>query len=102
MSPTPLIVRAYLARGFRLWVVLRAAATAVLVATPGGSPKLSAEMVIILTALCVSAGLLDTRAHGESALLANLGIELPIIGVFFAVPALLGEVALHFAMAAIA
>ncbi|HEY2848742.1 MAG TPA: hypothetical protein VGI97_02610 [Gemmatimonadaceae bacterium] len=95
MRPNSLIVRAYLARAFRVWLVARGIATIVFVRAgidPVRLPIVSiAEIVLLSIALCF----FDTYRRRERALLGNLAIGPGNLAAMFAVPAILGELAIQ-------
>jgi hypothetical protein len=95
MRPNFLVVRTFLVRGALLWLAARAMITTALL-LDGASPfRLSgaaiAEVILLSVALCF----LETHLRRERALLENLGIRRLTLGVVFAGPALVGELALR-------
>jgi hypothetical protein len=101
MRPNPLIVRAYLSRGARLWLATRVMLSAVLLLAGTNPVRLSAAVAVAIVLLTVVVSLLDTHRRRERALLGNLGIRPLLLGALFAGPALIGEVALRLAGAAL-
>ncbi|MGH7653783.1 MAG: hypothetical protein ACREN6_03880 [Gemmatimonadaceae bacterium] len=95
MRPNRLVVRAYLARGFRVWLVARGIATIVFLRAgidPVRLPFASiAELVLLSVALCF----FDTHRRRERALLGNLAVGAGSLAALFAVPAILGELAIR-------
>ena len=68
----------------------------------GANPiQLSGVTVIEIVLLSVGVSFLETRRRRERAFLANLGIRSLTLGVLFAGPAMLGEVALAIGGAAL-
>ena len=101
MRPNSLIVRAYLSRGARLWLAIRVTLSGVLLLAGANPIQLSAAAVVEIVFLSVVVSLLETQRRRERALLANLGVRPLLLGALFAGPALIGEVALQLAGAAL-
>lgn len=102
MRPNRLVVRAYLARGFRVWLVARGIATIVFLRAgvdPVRLPIASiAELVLLSVALCF----LDIHRRKERALLGNLAIGGGSLAALFAIPAIFGELAIQLAVLGLA
>lgn len=94
MLPHPLIVRAYVARGIRLWLAMRAIVTCLLL-LGASSQRLSLSAMIQLVVVSVALCFLDTHRRRERALLGNLGVRPLTLAVLFALPAVLGEMAIR-------
>ena len=94
MRPNPLIARAYVVRGAKLWAVTRAALSLAF-ALAGENPiRFSTAAMVGVMVLSVSLGYFDVRMRRESTLLGNLGVSASHLAAFFAAPALVGEVLL--------
>ncbi|MEP6492200.1 MAG: hypothetical protein ABJF01_05960 [bacterium] len=94
MRPNPLIARAYLARGARLWFGVRVLGSAA-IAFGGMSPlHLTFGATMLIVTASVALGLVDMRRRHERALLENLGVTRITCVAFTVVPALLGEVSI--------
>lgn len=102
MRSDPLIVRAYLARGTRLWVITRALLIVAFLFASADPFRLSAVELVGVITLSAALGFLETRRHRERALLGNLGVSPLLLGGLFAAPAFVGEVAIRLGMAAFA
>jgi hypothetical protein len=61
----------------------------------GDALRLSTTALVEVVLLIVALGWIETRRRRESVLLANLGVSPPLLSVFFAGPALVGEFALR-------
>lgn len=96
MRPDRLVVRAYLSRGTKLWVLTRAASSGVFMLAESNPLALSGAAILGIVALSTLLGFLETWLRHESVLLGNLGISPLVLGVFFFVPALFGEAVLRF------
>jgi hypothetical protein len=101
MRPHPELVRTYLARGAKLWLATRAMVSVVFLYGHANPVELTpmATGLMVLSAVFVSCA--DTHRHGERALLGNLGLETPLLVAIFAVPAVLGEIAIKLTVAAV-
>jgi hypothetical protein len=95
MRPNRLIVRAYLSRGARLWLIIRVALSGVFLLAGTNPIQLSAGAAIEIIVLSVVVSFLETRRCRERAFLANLGIGPLMLVALFAGPAMIGELALH-------
>lgn len=96
-----MMVRLYVARGATLWLVVRAATSMVLFFAGTNPLHLSGATVAYVVALTVAIALLETRRHHERAFIGNLGVSMWTVGALFAGPAILGEIALRLAAAAV-
>ena len=100
--PAPAIVRAWFARGIRLWLIVRLTVAVVPVLVAAADPadvlRYSLSGSVVLLSCCALLGFLDTRMRKERALLANLGISDREIVLLFAAPAALGEMMLAIAL----
>lgn len=95
MQTNSLVVRAYVVRGARLWLVTRALLAAVFFfgqADPIRTPTLGAALIILSV---VGVSVLETHQRGEFVFLANLGVRPGMIAAMFAAPATVAEVALQ-------
>ncbi|HWH52531.1 MAG TPA: hypothetical protein VN651_13370 [Gemmatimonadaceae bacterium] len=101
MRPNRVIARAYFARGVRLWLVVRAAASAVLLAGQVNPIHLPLASSIQLVAFATGVCFLDTLRLRERAFLGNLGVRPSALAVMFAVPAIVGEAAIRIAAQAL-
>ena len=95
MRPNQLVVRAYLLRGAVLWIVTRAAITGVLLFTGANALKLSIASLVEVVLLIIALEWIETNRHREHTLPGNLGVSPLLLSVFFAAPALLGELVLR-------
>lgn len=95
MRPNRLLVRSYLSRGARLWVVTRLAISAVFAMAefnPAHLPLIASIQIVVLS---VALGLFDIHRRREAALLGNLGIDSRTLVPMFAWPALAGEIGIQ-------
>ena len=90
----------YVSRGARLWLATRAALTAAMLLAGTNPARLSAAAAVEVILMSVVVSFVDTHHRRERALLANLGVRPIALGVLFAGPALLGEIALRLGGAA--
>jgi hypothetical protein len=101
--PDASILKPYLGRGFRLWLIVRIAIAVVpLLAGDGtASDVLSWDPVSAIATLfvCALLGLIDTRRRGERALLGNLGIQDRALVAMFLAPGAVGEIVLALTLA---
>ena len=96
MRPNPLIVQQYVVRGMLLWVGVRALVSAV-AALAGTDPlHLTPASIMLLVGGSLALGVVDVLRRHERALLENLAVSRTALGVFFAGPAVLGELAIAF------
>jgi hypothetical protein len=102
MRTDPLIVRAYLTRGAKLWLLARALLTLGFMQAAIDPFRLSAVAFVTVVVLSVALGFLEIRRHRERALLGNLGVSPFMLGALFTGPALVGEIAIRLGMAAFA
>lgn len=97
-----LLTRSYLLRGAALWLLARvliSAGMALAGASPLAlSPRASGIIIVVVTAL----GFAQTMRLRESVLLGNLGISRAMLALYFALPALIGELTLAMVGAAFA
>jgi uncharacterized RDD family membrane protein YckC len=100
MRPNRLIVRAYLSRGTRLWLITRAMLSGVFLLAGTNPVQLSAAAGVEIILLSVVVSALETRRRRERAFLANLRVRPLMLGALFAGPAMVGEVALRLGGAA--
>lgn len=99
MRPNPLITRKYLARSSRLWIGARLLVSAPL-ALAGMDPlDLTFETAMLIVAGSVVLGVVDMYRRHERALLENLGVSRPVVFLFLAAPAVLGEIIISVAAA---
>jgi hypothetical protein len=97
-----LVTQAYLARGARFWIATRALVSLFLMFA-GSNPfdtsvGSSIEIALLSVALCF----LDTRRRREDVLLGNLGLTRAVLAALFAIPAIVGEIAILIAASMIA
>jgi hypothetical protein len=91
MRPNPLITRAYLARGAQLWIGARLLVSVPL-ALAGMDPfRLTFATAMLIVGGTVLLGVADVYRRHERALLENLAVSRPVVFVFLAAPAILGE-----------
>jgi hypothetical protein len=91
MRPNQLIARAYFTRGAWLWLgarLLSSAAIALGKMNPF-EPSFAASAVVVTIATTL--GAVDVVRRHERAFLENLGVSRAMLLVFFAGPALVGE-----------
>ena len=91
MRPNPLIRRAYVLRGARLWFGTRALVSAILFLAGLHPLRLPIHIVVVIVLVSVSVCFVDCHRHRERVLLGNLGIGSRLLIAMFVVPALLGE-----------
>lgn len=102
MRPDSVVIRPYLLRGLFLWIVTRVAITGVILLAGGNAIEFSTAASVEVVILIVALGWVETLRLRERALLGNLGVSPLVLSSFFAGPALLGELALRIAGAALA
>ena len=90
-----MLVRAYAARGARLWLATRAAVSVVFLFGQLNPLDFSISGSMHMVAIAVGVSFLETHGRRERALLANLGVRQQMLAVLFIVPALVGEIALY-------
>jgi hypothetical protein len=96
-----MLVRTFVARGFRLWLLTRLLIIAVFFFTGGlgggaENPfKLASIAVASVIAMSVVVGLVETVRRRELALLGNLGVSRGYLVAFYGIPALFGEIVLR-------
>ena len=95
MRPNRLIVQAYLSRGARLWLIVRAMLSGVFLLAGTNPVRLSALVGVEIVLLTGAVSFLEIRRRRERALLANLGVRPLVCGALSAAPALIGELALR-------
>ena len=105
LLPHPGIVRALAGRSVRLWLVVRV----VMVVVPLANGADLAELLrwhpggaLVVLAVCVLLGFVDTRRRGERALLGNLGASDRQLAALFLLTAAAGELVLAGALGALA
>ncbi|MEO5590338.1 MAG: hypothetical protein ABIS03_12185 [Gemmatimonadaceae bacterium] len=89
--PNFLISQSYLLRGISLWVLTRVAIAGVLLLAGGDAVELSTAAALEVVVLIVALGWIETFRHRERTLLGNLGVSPLVTSLFFAGPAILGE-----------
>jgi hypothetical protein len=99
MRPDRLILRAYLTRAVKLWLVSRILITVVFLFAGVDPLRLSVAAILEVVLVVVAIGFLDIRRHHESALLDNLAVSPRTLVALFAGPALAGEIAFRIAVA---
>jgi len=94
---------AFVARGARLWILVRllvVVAVALSAALAGGPPPdaatapllvLAPAAALLVVPLTAMLGLADVARRGERALLGNLGVSRRRVALWFAAPAVAGE-----------
>lgn len=95
MWPNSVIVRAYMFRGAKLWLLLRTLLTGLFLL--GGSPSILLPVSVLcgVVALSVFLAFLDTYRYRERVLLGNLGVRPVVLGMLFLIPAAIGETTLR-------
>lgn len=86
---------AYLTRGAKLWLGVRVIVSAVFLAARVNPLRLSGEAVVAIVVLSVVLGIVETYRLREQVLLANFAVAPAMLGVMFAVPAIIGEYVLR-------
>jgi hypothetical protein len=89
-----LVDRAYLRRGAVLWLLARALLSVVLAFADASPLALSSQASVITIVVVTTLGFAQTMRLRESVLLGNLGVSRPMLAAFFALPALIGELAI--------
>jgi hypothetical protein len=102
MRPDRLIVRAYVTRAVKLWLLSRILITVVFVFGSVDPLRLSVAAVLEVVLVVVAIGFLDIRRHHERALLDNLAVSPLTLVALFAGPALVGEIVVRVAVAILA
>jgi hypothetical protein len=95
MTPNPMIVRAYIGRGARLWLLTRMVVGAVLLFGSMDPIELTTSAsftMVILTVFVVGVEMVKRR---ELVLLGNLGVSSAWLAAFSALPAIAGELLLR-------
>ena len=95
--PAGLIARAYLVRSMVTWLGARGIIAMALALGNFDPVRLSFPSVLQIVFLSVVLGMIDVRRRHESALLANLGVSRHTWIGLFAMPAVLGELAIGIA-----
>lgn len=95
MLPNRLIVRAYATRGALLWVGTRAALSGVFLHGGVDPSRLSSVAIGEAVVLSIVVCFVETYRRHERALLGNLAVRPVTLAVLFAIPAILGEVAIR-------
>ena len=90
-----MVVRAYAARGAKLWLATRAAVSIVFLFGQVNPLDFSISGSMRMVVIAVGVSFLETHRRGERALLANLGVRPRMLAVLFVVPALIGEIGLY-------
>ena len=99
MLPPRILAGAFLTRGARIWALVRAAASVVMLAATvplHDVLRQSAPGAGLLVAISVGACFADSWRHGEWGLLRNLAVSPAACAALFATPALFGEALLFF------
>ena len=97
MRPNPLIARKYLARGARLWIGARILVSALLVLVGMDALNLTFAATMMIVGGSLALGIADVYRRHERALLENLAVSRSALVVFFAGPAMLGELTISVA-----
>ncbi|MGK2961988.1 MAG: hypothetical protein ACSLFK_07545 [Gemmatimonadaceae bacterium] len=95
MRPNRLIVRAYVLRGTRLWLLTRAAIAGVFLLAGTDPVRLPTPVMVAFIVLTVVTCFLDTYRHREGAFLGNLGVGPLHLAAIFVTPVLIGELTLR-------
>jgi len=94
--PGQLVARAYLWRGARVWFLARSLATGLFLLAGSDPVQLPVASIGQLVLLTVVLGFLDTHLRHEWALLGNLAVGPRKLALFFALPAVGGELLVWF------
>jgi hypothetical protein len=89
-----LIVRTYLLRGAVLWLLARVLISAVIFAAQGDPFAFSSRSAVIIIAVSTAVAFAQTIRYRERAFLGNLGVTRASLAACYALPALLGELAI--------
>jgi hypothetical protein len=95
MLPHPRIARPYATRGLALWLGARAIAGALMLLGSFDLRSALTAQAPMLVLLSVLIGVIHAMRHHEGILLANLALGRRTILLMLAIPAVLGESALH-------
>jgi hypothetical protein len=93
MTRNPLLVRAYLKRGFGIWLASRAIVIATFLFAGEDPFHLPFLAELLLVAISVVLCFADIHRRRERAFLGNLGVRARDLVVLFLGPAMVGEVA---------
>ena len=96
-----MIVRAYVGRGARIWLLTRLAVGIVFLFGQGDPLDVSTRNAFGLVVVSTLACAVDTTRRRELILLGNLGVSYTQLAAFFALPAIAGEVLLRIVMAVV-
>ena len=95
--PAPLIVRSYLARSARLWLLARA--LLVLQQLYAGQDPRGLGMSLTAVVVTTLLGFVEITRRHEGAMLGNLGVETRDLVWLFVVPPVIGETLLQITVA---
>lgn len=86
----------------RLWLVVRATVSLVLLAAGANPFRLSFSATCGLLALTIAIAFVDARRHHELVFVGNLGIHPATLALFIVAPAIIGEGLIRTTMALLA
>ena len=95
----------FLARGIRLWVLVRVTVAVVLLtgkgAGRGGPFDVTSLTVMLIVGLTMALGVVDVRRRGERAFLGNFGVSGAQLLLWLTAPAVIGETAVSLVLSAL-
>jgi len=97
-----LIARTYLVRGAVLWLLARILISAVMSLAEFNPLTLAARSSVVIILVSTLLGFAQTARLREFVLLGNLGVSRSALALYFALPALAGELIVSLAGAAFA
>lgn len=95
MLPNRILVRAYMARHFRLWALLRVGLSGVFLLAGTDPLRVTPMTLCAVVALCVAVSVVELRVRHERDLLGNLGVDTIALSVLMIAPPLAGELVLR-------
>jgi hypothetical protein len=97
-----LLLRAYFLRGATLWLLTRALASVMIALADANPLTFSARSSLLIVIVAMTLGFAQTRRLHEAVLLGNLGVSRTLLAIWFAVPAVAGELIVGLAGATLA
>ena len=91
MTPDSLVIRHYIFRAAKLWLIARMALSALIVLAGDNPLRLSFAAIIATIILVSFLGLVEVRRNREQSLLGNLGVSSQTVITMLSAPAVFGE-----------
>jgi hypothetical protein len=102
LAANRLLVQAYLLRGATLWLLTRILASVMIALADANPLTLSARSSLLIIVVATTLGFAQTWRLHETVLLGNLGVSRAMLAIWFAVPAVVGELIVSLAGATLA